>query len=87
MAAVSHLVQFEAHPHGGSHHLLQEVHVSEHPLVLGGDAEVSFEERVEAVQEGLKAGGRVTEQGTRVRAVWSTSSNILIMHHRFFREF
>ena len=54
----SHLVQLEAHPDGRRHHLLQQVHVGEHPLVLGGDAEVPLEQRVEAVQERLEAGDR-----------------------------
>lgn len=48
-------MQFEAHSDCRRHHLLQEVQVGEDPLVFGGDAEVAFEQGVEAVQEGLQA--------------------------------
>lgn len=50
-------MQLEAHPDCRGHHLLQEVQVSKNPLVLRGDAEVTFEEGVEAIQEGLKTSG------------------------------
>ena len=50
-------MQLEAHPDSRRHHLLQQVHVGEHPLVLGGDAEVPLKQRVESIQEGLQAGG------------------------------
>lgn len=46
-----YLMQFEAHSDCRRHHLLQEVQVSKDPLVFGGDAEVTFEQGVEAVQE------------------------------------
>lgn len=44
-------MQFEAHPHSGGHHLLQQVQVSENPLVFGGDAEVALEQGVETEQK------------------------------------
>ena len=54
----SYLVEFQRHPHAGGHHPVQELHVRKHPLVPGaGDAEVPLKEGVEAVQEGLQAGG------------------------------
>lgn len=55
-------MQFEAHSDRRRHHLLQEVQVGEDPLVLGGDAEVAFEQGVEAVQEGFQAGGRMEKK-------------------------
>lgn len=50
----THLMQFEAHSDSGCHHLLQQVQISEHPLVFGGDAEVAFEQGVETIQERLQ---------------------------------
>lgn len=35
-------MQFEAHSDCRSHHLLQEVQVSENPLIFSGNAEVAF---------------------------------------------
>lgn len=56
---MSYLVQFEGHAHPGGHHPVQQVHVSKHPLVPGrGDAEITLEEGVEAVQERLQADRR-----------------------------
>lgn len=52
----TYLVQLEAHSDGGSHHLLQQVQVSKHPLVFGGDAEVALEQGVEPVQKRLQTG-------------------------------
>lgn len=46
-----YLVQFEAHSDCRRHHLLQEVQVGKDPLVFGGNAEVTFKQGVEAVQE------------------------------------
>lgn len=49
-------MQFEGHPHSWSHDSIQQVHISKHPLVPGGgDAKISLEERVEAVEERLQA--------------------------------
>lgn len=50
-----YLMQFEAHSDCRSHHLLQEVEVSKHPLIFCGDAKVSFKQGVEAIQERLQA--------------------------------
>ena len=48
------LVQFEGHPDAGRHHLPQQVHVGEDPLVpQRGDPEVALEQRVQTVQEKL----------------------------------
>lgn len=44
-------MQLEAHPDCRSHHLLQEVQVSKHPLVFCGDAEVAFKQGVETVEK------------------------------------
>lgn len=62
-----YLMQFEAHSDRRSHHLLQEVQVSEDPLVFGGDAEVAFKQGVEAVQERLQTwrGGQRFGTGDR----------------------
>lgn len=48
---IRHLVQLEAHSDSRSHHLLQQVQVSENPLVFGGNAEVALEQGVEAIQK------------------------------------
>lgn len=48
-------MKFEAHPNCRCNHLLEQIHVSEDPLVLGGDAEISFKQGAEAVQERLQA--------------------------------
>lgn len=46
----SHLVKLEGHANPGRHHAVQQVHVSEDPLVpRGGDAEVPLEQGVQAV--------------------------------------
>lgn len=66
-------MEFEGHPDGWGHHLLQQVHVGEHPLVPGGDPEVALEEGVEAVQEGVQAArqgfsGNVRQSCVRVKS-------------------
>lgn len=53
----SYLVELQTHPHARRYHLLQQVHVCKHPLVLAGDAEVTFEQGVKPVQKRLQAGG------------------------------
>lgn len=49
-----YLMQFEAHSDCRSHHLLEEVEISENPLILSGDAEVAFKQGVETVQKWFK---------------------------------
>lgn len=46
-----HLVEFQTHSHGWGHNRLQQVHVSKDPFILSGNAEVTFEQRVEAIEE------------------------------------
>lgn len=53
-------MKFEAHPNRRCNHFLEQVHVSEDPLVLRGDAEISFEQGTKAVQEGLQADKETT---------------------------
>ncbi|PWA22650.1 hypothetical protein CCH79_00001897 [Gambusia affinis] len=50
-----HLMQFEGHSDSWRHNSIQQVHVRKHPLVPGRrDAEISFEERMQAVEERLQ---------------------------------
>ena len=57
-------MQFEGHADPRHHHLPEQLHVREDPLVSHrGDPEVSFEQGVEPVQEGLQ----VTEREERFR--------------------
>lgn len=52
-----HLVKLEGHANPRRHHTVKQVHVGKDPLVpWGGDAEVSLEQGVQAVEEGLQAG-------------------------------
>lgn len=51
----AHLVQLERHSYSGNHHFPEQLHVCEDPFVSdGGDAEVSLEQRMEPVEEGLQ---------------------------------
>lgn len=69
-------MQFEAHSDRRSHHLLQEVQVSEDPLVFGGDAEVAFEQGVETVQKRLQTSrGGQRFVGGRQRNVFFVTIN------------
>lgn len=47
-------MKFEAHPNRRHNHLLEQIHVSKYPLVLRGDAEISFKQGAEAVQKRLQ---------------------------------
>ena len=47
-------MQLQAHSAPRSHHFLEEIHVSKHPLIFGGNAEVPFEQGVETIQERLQ---------------------------------
>lgn len=48
-------MQFEGHSDSWRHNSIQQVHVCKHPLVPGRrDAEISFEERMQAVEERLQ---------------------------------
>ena len=54
------LVQLDRHPHGGSHHPFEQLHVAEHPLVPHRrDPEVPLEQRVEAVEKELDRGQEI----------------------------
>lgn len=44
-------MQFEAHSDSRSHHLLQEVQISKHPLIFCSNTEVTFKQGVETVQK------------------------------------
>lgn len=65
-----HLMQLQAHSDSRSHHLLKQVQVSKNPLVLGSDAEVSFKQGVEPVQEGFQAWRQM-----EVRGLWKKREN------------
>ena len=59
------LVQLEGHANAGLDDQVQEVHVGEHPFVLGvDDAHVSLEESMHAIQERIHTGQ--TEGGQRL---------------------
>ncbi len=50
----SHLVKFQTHSHGWSHRRLKQVHVSKNPFIFSSNTEVTFEQRVEAIEEWLQ---------------------------------
>lgn len=53
-------MKFKAHPNRWRNHFLEQIHVSKDPLVLGDNAEISFKQGAEAVQEGLQTERELT---------------------------